>query len=209
MQIVTISNRTDQPPPEETREGNYFVSNYPPFSFWKPEHVGEAIAALNRPPTPGTALGIYVHIPFCRKRCHFCYFKVLTGQDAGSIESYLDAVRAELALYAKLPIIGSRKARFIYFGGGTPSFLSTRQLGGLVDEMKRVLPWDETEEITFECEPGTLTEGKLQYLREMGVTRLSLGIENFDDAILQANGRAHVSKEIDRAYTFEIGRAHV
>ena len=202
MQVVNIGNRTDVPPPEETREGNYFVSNYPPFSFWRPEKLNEAEAALNRPPVAGTPLGIYVHIPFCRKRCHFCYFKVYTDKDSGEIEAYLDAVRKELALYAAKPIIGGRKPRFIYFGGGTPSYLSTKQLGGLVDEMKRLLPWDEVEEVTFECEPGTLTEGKLEVLRNIGVTRLSLGIENFDDEILKANGRAHVSKEIDRAYNF-------
>ena len=68
--------------------------------------------------------------------------------------------------------------------------------------MKRLLPWDEVEEVTFECEPGTLTEGKLKIIRDMGVTRLSLGIENFDDHILQINGRAHGSKEIVRAYDF-------
>ncbi len=202
MQVVTIGNRTDEPPREATREGNYFVSNYPPFSFWRPERVGEAVSALGSAPVAGTPLGLYVHIPFCRKRCHFCYFKVHTDKDANEIEAYLTAVRKELALYAALPVIGGRKPRFIYFGGGTPSYLSTKQLGGLVDEMKRLLPWDEVEEVTFECEPGTLTEGKLTFLREMGVTRLSLGIENFDDEILRANGRAHVSKEIDRAYAF-------
>ncbi len=202
MDVVTIGNRTDEAPREETREGNYFVSNYPPFSFWRPERVGEAKAALERAPAAGTPLGLYLHIPFCRKRCHFCYFKVYTGKDASEIELYLDAVRQELALYAALPVIGGRKPRFIYFGGGTPSYLSTKQLGGLVDELKRLFPWDEVEEVTFECEPGTLTEGKLEMLRAMGVTRLSLGIENFDDEILRANGRAHVSKEIDRAYGF-------
>lgn len=202
MPVVTIGNRTDEPPKEATREGNYFVSNYPPFSFWRPERVGEAVHALAHAPAPGTPLGLYVHIPFCRKRCHFCYFKVHTDKDANEIEAYLTAVRKELALYAELPVIGGRKPRFIYFGGGTPSYLSTKQLGGLVDAMKRLLPWDEVEEVTFECEPGTLTEGKLSILREMGVTRLSLGIENFDDEILRANGRAHVSKEIDRAYSF-------
>ena len=65
-----------------------------------------------------------------------------------------------------------------------------------------MLPWDPDAEVTFECEPGTLTEGKLQVIGDLGVTRLSLGIENFNDAILKANGRAHLSKEIDRAYNF-------
>ncbi len=68
--------------------------------------------------------------------------------------------------------------------------------------MQRLLPWDEAEEVTFECEPGTLTEGKLRVIKDLGVTRLSLGIENFDDHILEVNGRAHRSKEIRRAYDF-------
>jgi oxygen-independent coproporphyrinogen III oxidase len=68
--------------------------------------------------------------------------------------------------------------------------------------LKRLFSWDQAREITFECEPGTLTEGKLEILRDIGVTRLSLGIENFNDELLQSNGRAHVSKEIFRAYEF-------
>jgi oxygen-independent coproporphyrinogen-3 oxidase len=187
---------------KETKAGSYFVSNYPPYSFWSPDRVGDVYAALERPPAPGTPLGVYLHIPFCRKRCHFCYFKVYTDKDSQEIENYLDATVAELKLYSEKPFIGGRKPKFIYFGGGTPSFISTRQLSRLVDGMKKLLPWDEAEEVTFECEPGTLTEGKLQVLKQVGVTRLSLGIENFDDKILQDNGRAHGAKEIDRAYAF-------
>jgi oxygen-independent coproporphyrinogen-3 oxidase len=187
-------------PAEETTVGSYFVSNYPPYSFWNPQQVAEAEAALERPPAPGTPLGIYVHIPFCRKRCHFCYFKVYTDKDSGEIERYLDAVVEELTLYSTKPFIGGRIPKFVYFGGGTPSFLSTKQLSRIVDAMTKLFTWKEAEEITFECEPGTITEGKLEILKGIGVTRLSLGIENFDDGILQANGRAHGAREIDRAY---------
>jgi oxygen-independent coproporphyrinogen III oxidase len=186
----------------ETRAGNYFVSNYPPYSFWTPEHAGEAFAALDRPPAPDTSLGVYLHIPFCRKRCHFCYFRVYTDKNSQEIQRYLDAAIAELTLYAQKPFLGGRKPDFIYFGGGTPSYLSVRQLTYLTDAMKRLLPWDQAEEVTFECEPGTLTEPKLSYLREMGVTRLSLGVEHFEERILRLNGRAHGAKEIDRAYDF-------
>ena len=187
---------------KETTAGNYFVSNYPPFSFWKPELVAEALAAIELPPKPGTPLGVYLHIPFCRKRCHFCYFKVYTDKDSASIKGYIDAALKELALYARAPFIGGRKPSFIYFGGGTPSYLSVNQLQYLTDQMKTLLPWDKAEEVTFECEPGTLTDHKLTAIREMGVTRLSLGVENFDDHILEINGRAHRSKEIARAYAF-------
>ena len=187
---------------EQTTAGSYFVSNYPPYSFWSPDRVGDVFAALDRPPAPNTPLGIYLHIPFCRKRCHFCYFKVYTDKNASEVEGYLDTAIQELTLYSQKPFIGARKPKFIYFGGGTPSYISSRQLSSLVERMKRLLPWDEAEEVAFECEPGTLTEGKLQVIKDLGVTRLSLGIENFDDDILKINGRAHTSKEIGPAYRF-------
>lgn len=189
-------------PPEETTVGNYFVSNYPPFAYWSPDRVSEAVAALNRAPKRGTPLGIYLHIPFCRKRCHFCYFRVYTDKDSIQIRNYLNTAIRELELYAALPFVGGRKPHFIYFGGGTPSYLSVDQLQHLTDEMKRLMPWTEAAEVTFECEPGTLTEPKIKAIREMGVTRLSLGVENFDDHVLEINGRAHRSKEIWRAYEY-------
>lgn len=192
---------------KQTTVGNYFVSNYPPFSFWKPELLGDFRSALERPPRPGNPFGIYLHIPFCRKRCHFCYFKVYTDKDSAAIRGYIEAALKEMALYAAKPFIGGRKPNFVYFGGGTPSYLSVDQLKQLTDGMKSFLPWDEVEEVTFECEPGTLTDHKLQAIRDLGVTRLSLGVENFNDHILEINGRAHHSKEIERAYRFarEIG----
>ena len=204
MSTTTVNPGTVKAPPleKQTAAGNYFVSNYPPFSFWKPELVGEALEAMERPPRPGTDLGVYVHIPFCRKRCHFCYFKVYTDKDSSEIKAYLDALLAELGLYAAKPFVGGRKPSFVYFGGGTPSYLSESQLRHLTDAMKAKLSWDEVEEVTFECEPGTLTDHKLKAIRDLGVTRLSLGIENFDDHILEINGRAHRSREIGRAYGY-------
>jgi oxygen-independent coproporphyrinogen-3 oxidase len=187
---------------KETTAGNYFVSNYPPFAYWKPEFVPDYRAALERPPRAGNPLGVYVHIPFCRKRCHFCYFKVYTDKDSQEIRGYLEALLRELELYASKPFVGGRRAKFVYFGGGTPSYLSETQLHLLFGGMKRLLPWDGVEEVTFECEPGTLTDHKLAAIRELGVTRLSLGIEHFDDHILEINGRAHRSREIGRAYSF-------
>ncbi|HYV31153.1 MAG TPA: coproporphyrinogen-III oxidase family protein [Candidatus Binatia bacterium] len=203
MKTISAAKPQAAPPiQKETTVGNYFVSNYPPFSFWKTDRVPELHDALERPPKAGTDLGIYVHIPFCRKRCHFCYFKVYTDKDSAAIRGYLDAVLRELATYATKPFIGGRKPSFVYFGGGTPSYLSIDQLRHLTGEMKRLLPWDVVEEVTFECEPGTLTDHKLKAIRELGVTRLSLGVENFDDHILEINGRAHHGKEIARAYAY-------
>jgi oxygen-independent coproporphyrinogen-3 oxidase len=185
---------------EKTGLGNYFVANYPPFSAWKPAHLGAAQTALHLPPRPGTPLGLYLHIPFCRKRCKFCYFRVYTDKNARDVEVYLNALSKEVELYSKLPIVGGRPLHYFYFGGGTPSYLSVAQLKALTDRLRNFLPWDKAAEVTFECEPGTLQQHKLEALKEIGVTRLSLGVENFDDKVLEANGRAHLSHEIYRSY---------
>src|SRR5206468_2240512 len=185
---------------EKTGLGNYFVANYPPFSFWKPAHLPAARTALATPPAPGTPLGLYLHIPFCRKRCKFCYFRVYTDKNARDVEVYLDALVKEVELYRAQPAVNNRPLHFVYFGGGTPSFLSAAQLKGLFDRLLQLFDWHDAAEVTFECEPGTLQQHKLETLRQAGVTRLSLGIENFDDKILEANGRAHLSAEIFRAY---------
>ena len=187
------------PETTKTEVGSYFISNYPPFSQWSREYVNEALAALNSPPAD-VPLGLYLHIPFCRKRCKFCYFKVFTDRNATEVEEYLAALSREIELVSKLPAMGGRPFRFVYFGGGTPSFLSSRQLHRLVDRLRENIDWSLAEEVTFECEPGTLSEAKVETLKEIGVTRLSLGVEHFDDTILEDNGRAHQSPEIFKAW---------
>ncbi len=188
---------------EQTEVGSYFVANYPPFSVWTKDAVaGDARPALAAPPPAKVPLGLYLHIPFCRKRCHFCYFRVYTDKNSREVAQYLDILAREWELYLESPALAGRPLDFVYFGGGTPSFLSTKQLEDLVGRLTARTPWTDAEEITFECEPGTLTESKLEAIRGMGVTRLSLGIENFDDRILELNGRAHRSPEVFKAYDF-------
>jgi oxygen-independent coproporphyrinogen-3 oxidase len=184
---------------EATEVGSYFVANYPPFSFWKAEHLHEAEVALGRRGA-GVPLGLYLHIPFCRKRCKFCYFRVYTDKNSREVERYVAALARELELYSRRPALEGRKLEFVYFGGGTPSFLSQKQLLALVERIRQVVDWDGAEEVTFECEPGTLNEGKLEAIRKIGVTRLSLGVENFSDAILEGNGRAHQAPEVFASY---------
>jgi oxygen-independent coproporphyrinogen-3 oxidase len=115
------------------------------------------------------------------------------------VETYTEALIREVDQCSKLPVVGGRPLHFVYFGGGTPSYLSAAQLRGLMTRLRALMPWDQAAEVTFECEPGTLQLHKLETLREMGVTRLSLGIENFDPKILEFNGRAHLEEEIYRA----------
>ncbi|MSU67397.1 MAG: coproporphyrinogen III oxidase [Opitutia bacterium] len=197
-------NAAPASPPASVRSstlaGNYFISNYPPFSFWSEDQKIEVEKAFDSPPTPGAKLGLYHHIPFCRKRCHFCYFRVYTDKNAQDIQTYLDGTITELKSIAERPLYHGRKPHFVYFGGGTPSYLSAKQLHELTDKLKAVLPWDAAEEVAFEAEPGTLNPGKLTAIKEVGVTRLSLGVEHFDDHVLEINGRAHRSAEVFTAY---------
>ncbi len=183
----------------KTEVGSYFISNYPPFSLWEKERVDLVEQVMAKPPTD-VPLGLYLHIPFCRKRCKFCYFKVFTDVNAKEIEHYVSALCREIELVSQQPVMGDRPFRFVYFGGGTPSYLSSRQLTSLVDRLRANINWDRAEEVTFECEPGTLQENKVKTLRELGITRLSLGVENFTDSILEENGRAHLSKQVYQAW---------
>jgi oxygen-independent coproporphyrinogen-3 oxidase len=198
---VTLATETTK-----TEVGSYFISNYPPFSQWSAEALDDVRAALGAAPlvpkghSRPAPLGLYLHIPFCRKRCKFCYFRVYTDKNANDVETYVAALAREIELVSRLPVMGGRPFRFVYFGGGKPSFLSAKQLTSLVDRLRANINWDEAEEVTFECEPGTLSQPKVQTLRELGVTRLSLGIENFSDAILEENGRAHLSGEVYKSW---------
>jgi oxygen-independent coproporphyrinogen-3 oxidase len=190
---------------DDTGVGSYFIANYPPFSFWKPsglEAVDEALDSAGK----DVPLGLYLHLPFCRKRCKFCYFRVYTDKNSREVEAYLRALSGEVKLLSERKAL-ARPLEFVYFGGGTPSFLSPAQLETLVEGLTRSLSWSSAREVTFECEPGTLSRTKLKVLAGIGVSRLSLGIENFDDAVLEENGRAHLSEEIYRAWEWiqEVG----
>ena len=151
----------------KTEVGSYFISNYPPFSQWTADALADVRQALDSPPVTAAGqsepapLGLYLHIPFCRKRCKFCYFRVYTDKNSGDVEAYVSALSREIELVSRLPIMGSRPFRFVYFGGGTPSFLGAKQLTSLVDRLRANINWDHAEEVTFECEPGTLSQPKI------------------------------------------------
>src|SRR5438874_7879274 len=195
MELTTLKEE-----PKKTEVGSYFVANYPPFSVWSADQLPAVNEAFDSPPD-GSRLGLYLHIPFCRKRCKFCYFRVYTDKNADEVETYLDALSREIALYAHGHAgLANRQFEFVYFGGGTPSFLSNAQLERVIERINEHWTWSAAKEVTFECEPGTLKQSKLETIKKIGVTRLSLGVEHFDDEILSTNGRAHKSPEIFRAY---------
>ncbi len=186
--------------PADPLYGSYFVAAYPPFSRWQPDQTPAVHRHLESAPRiPESPFGLYVHIPFCEHRCDFCYF--LSYADRGErIDSYVDALIAELALYRETRQLASRNLGFIYFGGGTPSLLSETRLDRLLDGLRRSFSFDSATEVTFECAPRSVTQNKAKLLREAGVTRLSLGVQQLDDEILERNGRVHRVADVERAY---------
>ena len=189
----------DAPRPESVT-GNYFVSAYPPFSCWQPGDVAAFRRVLASPPDRADPrpLGLYVHIPFCVKRCDYCYY--LSYDDrTEQIDRYLEAVLREAALYAAEPALSGRELSFVYFGGGTPSMLSGERIRRLLTGLQEVWPWSGVREVTFECAPKTVNADKLRLLRECGVTRVSLGVQDFDDRVLERSARIHRVRDIERA----------
>ena len=164
-----------------TEQGTYFVSNYPPYGAWSREGGRSAMARLDEPCEPDRKLGLYVHIPFCRKRCSFCYFKVYTGKNSQDVSNYLDAVAKEARLLSQMPAVEGRAPEFLYVGGGTPSYLSESHIRSLLKAMGPLTGEEPLPAFTYECEPGTISLQKLQALHDLGVTRLSFGVEHMND----------------------------
>jgi len=138
-------------------------------------------------------LGLYVHVPFCASTCDFCAF-YQEAPTAGDVERYLDGVRAELALVSP-----ERPVDTVFWGGGTPGLLAAKdllELGRIVRSACGVDP----AEWTIELAPGSVTEARLEALREAGVTRVSLGVQSFQPALLEALGRRHSREQILRAH---------
>jgi oxygen-independent coproporphyrinogen-3 oxidase len=181
--------------------GNLFVSAYPPFSCWREDQVGQVAQVLNAPaPSRPAPLGVYLHIPFCADRCHYCYYRSFARPSATAMNDYLEALLQEAALYARSAALRDRRAHFAYVGGGTPSLLSPRQIERLMSVLNAVFSSEDAQEITFECAPQTVTRQQLDTLREEGATRISMGVQQLNDDVLRQNGRVHLVADVHRAY---------
>ncbi len=197
---VPISQRSDEAP--EPLKGNVFVSAYPPFSCWTPE-IRPAVQQRLESSSAGrehTPLGLYVHIPFCLERCEYCYYRSYAHPSASTIEAYLEALVTEWDLYHRLPAVRHRPLQFAYFGGGTPSLLEPDPLRRLLQSLRSRFDWSDSAEFTFECSPKTASSERLEILRNAGVTRLSMGVQQLDDDVLRKAGRVHLSADVRRAY---------
>lgn len=148
-------------------------------------------------------LSLYVHIPWCLKKCPYCDFnshQIKDNQVGGFHESrYLEALR--LDLQSVLPKVWGRKIQTIFIGGGTPSLLSSEGLDQLLSDIRALLPLNANAEITMEANPGTFEIEKFKNFAQSGINRISLGIQSFDDVKLKALGRVHDSEQAKAAIT--------
>ena len=146
-------------------------------------------------------VSLYLHVPFCHTRCHYCDFNTYAGL-LPLREPYVRALLTEIELageMAQLPASQPRRARTIFFGGGTPSLLSVAQIARLLRACREAFALDEDAEISLEANPGTLNLEQLQGLRAAGVNRLSLGAQSLDADLLKTLGRIHSPEEITQA----------
>ncbi len=151
--------------------------------------------ALNLTALP--PLSLYVHWPWCVRKCPYCDFNSHEGKGELPEKEYLDALRLDLE--QSLPLIWGRKIHTVFIGGGTPSLMSAAGLDRLMSDLRTLLPLEMDAEITMEANPGTFEAERFKSYRESGINRLSIGIQSFNPAHLKALGRIHDGDEALRA----------
>lgn len=152
-------------------------------------------------------LSLYIHFPWCIRKCPYCDFN--SHEPSGGVAAiperrYLDALRADLE--SSLPLIWGRRVESIFIGGGTPSLISAEGLTQLLSDVRALLPLAADCEITLEANPGSFEAGRFAAYRDAGVTRLSIGVQSFDDGHLQALGRVH--DRVQALAAVEIAQRH-
>lgn len=148
----------------------------------------------------GHVLGLYVHVPFCTKRCHYCSFNTAPLDRPDEMRRYVDAVRRELTLLAGAAWAERIGLATIFFGGGTPSLLEPDDMAAILGTARRHFAVAADAEVTVECNPESVSRGKLASYRTAGVNRISLGVQSLDDAILPRLGRLHDARGARAAF---------
>lgn len=161
--------------------------------------ISKSVAFTALPP-----LSLYIHVPWCVKKCPYCDFNSHEARGGFSEKEYVAALIRDLEM--ALPQIWGRKVYTVFFGGGTPSLLSGEAITEILRQVRMLLPLSGDAEITLEANPGTVEAGKFAAFRDAGVNRLSMGIQSFNDTHLQALGRIHTADEAKTA--IDIAQLH-
>jgi len=147
-------------------------------------------------------ISIYVHIPFCIKKCPYCDFNSVATADIPD-DVYINALNRELFFHIKeRPVLSKKTLETIYIGGGTPSLISPHNIKRLLSSIKQSFAESNPEEITIEINPGTITKNSLTAFRDAGINRLSIGIQSFNDKTLKTLGRVHSADNSLKCYEY-------
>ena len=166
--------------------------NYPPFRQWKKDALEQKLQ-----PQP---MCLYVHIPFCTQRCSFCYYKTVDLKERPEIDRYVAALCEEIKMVADRFHLGQRPIHAVYFGGGTPTLLKEHHFEKIVGALRENFKqFDNRKQLSVEAEPLTISKSKMEVLANLGVNRLSMGIQSFVDRIIEISGRGHDEKQAYRA----------
>lgn len=143
---------------------------------------------------------IYIHIPFCTKKCHFCEYVVTTSPDLDLRASYVDALCKEIKRFTEIGCFPKYRIDALYIGGGTPGLLEGKQLARILDTCRETFEFTSTAEIGVEFDPACVSLDKLNTLTDAGFDRLSVGVQSFDEEVLKINNRPHELADIRNAF---------
>lgn len=182
----------------------YFLNiSYPSLQVMQPiDPVSIFDAAENSDQSEVRKVAVYVHIPFCTANCHYCHYFKTFNKPESYVNTYLDSLEREVAMYAGM--LGNLHAGSVYIGGGTPSFLSPGQIRQLFLILNKYVTIPEGTEISFEVHPENADTALFQVLMEVGVNRINIGVETFDDKILAQERRRHTVLQAVDAYDLAI-----
>ncbi len=154
-----------------------------------------------------SGISLYVHFPFCIKKCLYCDFASVPAEKT-YIELYLNCLEREIDIFANKHLVNGAKLRVrtLYFGGGTPSLMGPEEISRLLNQLSKYFIMDRLEEATIEANPETVEESKFEHFLKIGISRVSLGAQSFNDRTLRLLGRVHNAKKIYSAY-FKLRKA--
>jgi oxygen-independent coproporphyrinogen-3 oxidase len=179
-------NLTDLQP---ARRG--FITNYPNIQHWKKTSEGDILA-----PPP---LNIYVHIPFCAQQCSYCYYRTIQNSRKSEVDQYVNTLCQEIKLASRQFHLDERVINSVYFGGGTPSLLSGANLTQITECLRENMTIPDSAEFTVEAEPVTLTQKTADVLKQLGVNRISLGVQSLCDDIIKLSNRKDTEQKVLKA----------
>jgi oxygen-independent coproporphyrinogen-3 oxidase len=159
-----------------------------------------ALGPLAEVSPTNSAVGVYVHVPFCTRRCEYCSFNTAPVSDRDVVSRYLAALAREIELLGATPWASRFRVETVFLGGGTPSLLEASEMAAVLEGLRRALTVESDAEVTVECNPESVTRTKLAGYRDAGVNRISLGVQSLDDTILPAIGRLHSAAEAHGAF---------